>query len=70
MEYYAGILFLTKNHVGDFEEAFASRIHVSLYYPELNQSKTVKVSTIHLEMIEVRFKEKGRTIEFDRMGHR
>src|SRR4051794_28771603 len=30
MEYYAGILFLTTNRVGDFDEAFTSRIHVSL----------------------------------------
>lgn len=68
MEYYAGILFLTTNRVGDFDEAFTSRIHVSLYYPELNSSKTVKVFKINLDMIENRFRKKNRVIEVDMMG--
>ncbi|KAL1613117.1 hypothetical protein SLS60_001349 [Paraconiothyrium brasiliense] len=67
MEYYSGILFLTTNRVGDFDEAFTSRIHVSLYYPALNQEKTVKVFTINLDMIEDRFKRKGRVIKIERM---
>ncbi|KAJ4303432.1 hypothetical protein N0V90_002326 [Kalmusia sp. IMI 367209] len=67
MEYYSGILFLTTNRVGDFDEAFTSRIHVSLYYPALNESKTVKVFKINLDMIEERFNTKGRAIEIDRM---
>jgi hypothetical protein len=32
LEYYSGILFLTTNRVGIMDEAFKSRIHVSLYY--------------------------------------
>ncbi|KAF4630939.1 hypothetical protein G7Y89_g7191 [Cudoniella acicularis] len=36
LEYYEGILFLTTNRVGDFDEAFKSRIHVILHYPQLN----------------------------------
>ena len=66
MEYYSGILFLTTNRVGDFDEAFTSRIHVSLYYPELNQEKTVKVFILNMDMIEDRFKTKGRVIKIDR----
>jgi len=31
LEYYSGILFLTTNRVGTIDEAFKSRIHVSLY---------------------------------------
>lgn len=31
MEYYTGLLFLTTNRVGSFDEAFKSRIHISLY---------------------------------------
>lgn len=68
MEYYAGILFLTTNRVGDFDEAFTSRIHVSLYYPELNSFKTVEVFKINLDMIEDRFRKKNRVIRVDRMG--
>ncbi|RSL55915.1 hypothetical protein CEP54_009121 [Fusarium duplospermum] len=66
--YYAGILFLTTNRVGDFDEAFRSRIHISLYYPELDQSNTVKVFTINMEMIEERFSRQGRRIKIDKVG--
>ncbi|ORY62059.1 uncharacterized protein BCR38DRAFT_466837 [Pseudomassariella vexata] len=45
--------------------AFTSRIHVSLYYPELDLGKTNQVFKINLEMIRQRFKEKGRTIVID-----
>lgn len=55
MEYYSGILFLTTNRIGDFDEAFTSRIHMSLYYPELNGAKTVEVFKINLKMIQERF---------------
>jgi len=67
MEYYSGILFLTTNRVGDFDEAFTSRIHVSLYYPELNEDKTVQVFKINMDMIEDRFRTKKRIVEIDRM---
>jgi hypothetical protein len=66
LEYYAGILFLTTNRVGDFDEAFTSRIHVSLYYPELNLKKTVQVFDINMDIIEERFKRKGRRIKIER----
>ncbi|WQF76561.1 Putative AAA+ ATPase domain, ATPase, AAA-type, core [Colletotrichum destructivum] len=65
LEYYAGILFLTTNRIGDFDEAFASRIHMSLYYPELDEQKTLKVFRLNLELIEQRFQKQGRTILFD-----
>ncbi|KAK8079207.1 aaa family ATPase, partial [Apiospora phragmitis] len=58
LEYYAGVLFLTKNRVGDFDEAFTSRIHISLYYPELDCDKTIKVFDINIKMIEERFRDK------------
>lgn len=59
------MLFLTTNRVGDFDEAFTSRIHVSLYYPPLDSDKTIKVFQINIKMIEDRFKEKGRNIVID-----
>ncbi|KLU91598.1 hypothetical protein MAPG_10116 [Magnaporthiopsis poae ATCC 64411] len=62
MEYYAGVLFLTTNRVGDFDEAFTSRIHISLYYPELDNDKTVKVFELNMHMIRERFAKKGRKI--------
>lgn len=40
LEYYNGILFLTTNRVGHIDDAFKSRIHMSLYYPPLDKSQT------------------------------
>jgi hypothetical protein len=67
LEYYAGILFLTTNRVGDFDEAFASRIHISLYYPELTAEFAPEVFNINLNLIESRFTRKGRLFKTDRM---
>ncbi|CAK7213823.1 hypothetical protein SBRCBS47491_001937 [Sporothrix bragantina] len=36
LEYYEGILFLTTNRVSNIDEAFHSRIHISLAYPNLD----------------------------------
>lgn len=68
MEYYAGILFLTTNRIGDFDEAFTSRIHISLYYPELNRDKTIEIFKLNMDMIEERFAKKDRRIDVDRVG--
>ncbi|KAL1638572.1 hypothetical protein SLS58_008785 [Diplodia intermedia] len=43
LEYYEGILFLTTNKVGLIDEAFKSRIHMSLHYPWLTQDQTQKI---------------------------
>ncbi|KAJ8110803.1 hypothetical protein ONZ43_g5782 [Nemania bipapillata] len=65
LEYYSGILFLTTNRIGDFDEAFASRIHMSLHYPELNEEKTKRVFKLNLDLIQERFDRQGRTIIYD-----
>ncbi|KAF4541302.1 AAA family ATPase [Lasiodiplodia theobromae] len=65
MEYYAGVLFLTTNRVGDFDEAFTSRIHISLYYPELSQAKTESIFKLNMDMIQERFKQNGRKIKIN-----
>jgi len=57
LEYYSGILFLTTNRVGAFDEAFKSRIHISLYYPPLDQKSTIKVWKMNLRRTKKR-KEK------------
>ncbi|GAB7359523.1 hypothetical protein MBLNU230_g6167t1 [Neophaeotheca triangularis] len=51
LEYYSGILFLTTNKIGTFDEAFKSRIHVSLYYQELDKEQTLKIWKLNLERI-------------------
>ncbi|PSN62687.1 P-loop containing nucleoside triphosphate hydrolase protein [Corynespora cassiicola Philippines] len=65
LEYYTGILFLTTNRVGDFDEAFASRIHVSLEYPPLDRKSTKKVLALNLRLIGERFKKSKRLISID-----
>ncbi|PWY90989.1 hypothetical protein BO70DRAFT_283188 [Aspergillus heteromorphus CBS 117.55] len=49
LEYYEGILFLTTNRVGVFDEAFKSRIHMALYYPPLTSSQTVRIWQRHID---------------------
>ncbi|KAL7935954.1 hypothetical protein V8C35DRAFT_296461 [Trichoderma chlorosporum] len=62
LEYYAGILFLTTNRIGDFDEAFTSRIHISLYYPPLDKTSTREIFRLNLHIIRKRFEDKGRLI--------
>ncbi|UKZ77743.1 hypothetical protein TrVFT333_005468 [Trichoderma virens FT-333] len=62
LEYYAGILFLTTNRIGDFDEAFTSRIHISLYYPPLDKTSTREIFRLNLSIIRKRFEDKGRII--------
>ena len=37
IEYYSGIMFMTTNRVTNIDDAFKSRIHLSLEYPELDE---------------------------------
>lgn len=39
LEYYNGILILTSNRVGHFDEAFRSRIQLALHYETLSQTQ-------------------------------
>ncbi|EEH10616.1 conserved hypothetical protein [Histoplasma capsulatum G186AR] len=43
LEYYSGVIILTTNRVGEFDEAFRSRIHMSLYYPKLDELSTKEI---------------------------
>ena len=62
LEYYSGILFLTTNRIGAFDEAFISRIHMSLYFPDLDQDNTFKVWAMNL----ARLQNSGRKIYVDK----
>lgn len=50
LEYYKGLLFLTTNRVGAFDEAFKSRVHISLFCKYQFQSllQRIKISTMIL----------------------
>ena len=43
LEYFEGTMFLTTNRVESIDEAFDSRIHVSLKYPELSEAARRRV---------------------------
>ncbi|KAL8351071.1 hypothetical protein RB601_000793 [Gaeumannomyces tritici] len=60
LEYYSGILFLTTNRVGHLDEAFKSRIHVSLYYPPLTIQQTVAIFDVNIRQLEMIEAEKQR----------
>jgi hypothetical protein len=38
LEYYEGILILTSNRVGMFDEAFMSRVQLAMHYPALDEA--------------------------------
>lgn len=43
LEYYEGIIILTSNRVGTFDEAFKSRIQLAMYYPPLDEQGRFKI---------------------------
>lgn len=51
LEYFQGILFLTTNRVETFDEAFVSRIHLSLRYEELSVKARHRVWKLFIEKV-------------------
>ena len=49
LEYFNGILFLTTNRIGTFDQAFQSRVHVTLGLPALDRNRRADVWTIFLD---------------------
>ena len=62
LEYYKGILFLTTNRVGAFDEAFKSRIHLHLYYPVLNKDQSMSIWQMNLDRLR---RQRGETMQVD-----
>ena len=52
LEYYEGILILTSNRVGIFDEAFKSRIQVALHYDNLPLSARKKIWSNFFELLQ------------------
>lgn len=51
LDYYDGVLFLTTNRVGIVDEAFRSRIHLSLYYPALRKKQALEIFKLNIRRI-------------------
>ncbi|KXH34264.1 hypothetical protein CNYM01_01069 [Colletotrichum nymphaeae SA-01] len=71
MEYYEGILFLTTNKVGSFDEAFKSRMSMALYYPPLTQEQTRRIWEAQMDRTEKLSVDPGpekppKQVEFER----
>ncbi|OGM49509.1 hypothetical protein ABOM_001748 [Aspergillus bombycis] len=52
LEYYEGILILTSNRVGTFDEAFISRIQLALHYPDLGPSQRCQIWQSFIDRLE------------------
>lgn len=66
LEYYAGILFLTTNRVGVIDEAFKSRIHISLRYPKIQRKQSREIWKSVLNRLERDNEHREIRIKFDR----
>lgn len=52
LEYYEGILILTSNRVGTFDEAFRSRIQLALHYPSLGPQQRYRIWKTFINRLE------------------
>jgi hypothetical protein len=52
LEFYDGILFLTTNRIGAFDEAFISRIHVQLHYPDFDDEGRQRIWQTFMDKLE------------------
>ncbi|KAH7322621.1 hypothetical protein B0I35DRAFT_350094 [Stachybotrys elegans] len=52
LEYFRGILFLTTNRVGTFDEAFISRIHIQIHYGEFTDEDRERVWQTFFDKLE------------------
>lgn len=51
MERCRSILFLTTNRIGSFDDAFISRIHITIYYPDFTDEQREKVWKIFFDKL-------------------
>lgn len=52
LEYYDGILILTSNRVGTFDDAFKSRMQLAIHYPALGPYERLRIWENFLERLE------------------
>lgn len=63
VEYYRGILFLTTNRVGQFDDAFISRIHTVIHYENFSNDEQDRIWTQFFKKLE---KERRKDMRIDR----
>ena len=67
LEYYDGILILTSNRVGTFDEAFKSRVQLAVHYPALDETGRFEIwqnfiQTMHDRNIDMNAEELKRKV--------
>lgn len=63
VEYYRGILFLTTNRVGQFDDAFISRIHTVIHYENFSNDEQDRIWKQFFNKLE---KERRKDMRIDR----
>lgn len=51
LEYFSGVMILTTNRVGQFDEAFRSRIHINLYFARIEEKTAKKIWKNNIDRI-------------------
>ncbi|KAM7211276.1 hypothetical protein V8F06_013333 [Rhypophila decipiens] len=64
LEYYEGILILTTNRVGTFDEAFKSRIQLALRYEKLRTDQRKQIWRNFMERLKTLGEEERNSIDF------
>jgi SpoVK/Ycf46/Vps4 family AAA+-type ATPase len=64
LEYYDGILVLTSNRIGTFDEAFKSRVQLALHYPPLNEDGRWEVWRNFAQLLE----DGGEDVNYDEIN--
>jgi AAA+ superfamily predicted ATPase len=64
LEYYDGLLFLTTNRPGQLDEAFQSRIHITLGLPPLDWDMQKKVWRLFMDTLDINHQDKTALMKF------
>lgn len=67
IEYYRGILFLTTNRVGQFDDAFISRIHSVIHYSNFSRIEQHRIWTQFFTKLET---ERRKDMRIDRSARK
>ncbi|RDW60320.1 hypothetical protein BP5796_11926 [Coleophoma crateriformis] len=65
LEYYDGLLFLTTNRPGALDEAFRSRIHLTLYYPPLDYQQTMEIWKLNIDRLRQVEKDRAEAVSHE-----
>jgi len=65
LDYFKGILFLTTNRVGSFDEAFMSRIHIQIGYDPLDDDGRRDVWNNHFRKLHQDYEQGEREIRYE-----